>query len=422
MRRTWRSFRSFDLPVQLLLVNQLGVNVGFFMLVPFLSAYLTDGLGLAAVTVGLVLGVRTLSQQGLFLLGGSAADRLGARPVILLGCGLRAVGFGLFAVVDSLPGLIAAAVLSGVAGALFSPAVRAYVSLDAGERRAEAFSLFNVFANVGSLLGPLLGTLLLGVGFAWVAGTAAAIFAALTIAQTLALPDRRMARLGSDSLLSEWRSALTNRRFAGLALTSGGLLTLYSQLYLALPLEAQRVTGSGSSVAAIFLVSAVVTIACQVRVTDWCRAHLLPGQAITVGLALTGLAFAPLIVLAPLQPAVEATPGLAQTLWSATPVLVATAVLSLGVAVAQPFTYDLVPVLGSRELTGTYFGVLYLCAGLMNALGNTGTGQALDLAAAHDVRWLPWVGLTAVGLLCAAGAAALQRTGRFEPAALTHTC
>lgn len=53
------------------------------------------------------------------MVGGSTADRLGARRVILVGCGLRAVGFGLFIVVGSLPGLIAAAVLSGVAGTLF---------------------------------------------------------------------------------------------------------------------------------------------------------------------------------------------------------------------------------------------------------------------------------------------------------------
>ncbi|WP_449062668.1 MFS transporter [Planomonospora algeriensis] len=84
----------------------------------------------AAVT-GVVLEVRNLSQQGLFLIGGSAADRLGARGVIIAGCALRTAGFALFAFGATVPLLLAAAVLSGLAGALFNPAVRAYVAVAA---------------------------------------------------------------------------------------------------------------------------------------------------------------------------------------------------------------------------------------------------------------------------------------------------
>lgn len=94
-------------------------------------------LGYAAATIGLVLALRNLSQQGMFLVGGSAADRIGCRPMIILGCALRIVAFGLFVVVDDLPGLIAAAVLTGLAGAFFNPAVRAYLMHEAGDRRAE---------------------------------------------------------------------------------------------------------------------------------------------------------------------------------------------------------------------------------------------------------------------------------------------
>lgn len=174
--------------MRLLLVNQLGVNTGFYLLIPYLATHLSDDLGLSAAVVGVVLGLRNLSQQGLFLIGGSAADRLGARGVIIAGCALRTVGFGLFALGDSLPLLIAASILSGLAGALFNPAVRTYVAQEAGERKAEAFALFNVFATTGALLGPLLGTLLLLVDFRAAAVTAAGVFAVLTLAQLLVLP------------------------------------------------------------------------------------------------------------------------------------------------------------------------------------------------------------------------------------------
>lgn len=131
-------------------------------------------------------------------------------------------------------------------------------------------------------------------------------------------------------MLTDWRTALTNKRFAGLALTTSGLLALYSQLYLALPLEGRRVTGSEGAVAAILVVSTVVTVACQVRVTQWCRERMAPGQAIVLGLALIGLAFAPLALLSPLQGTTETTVGLLPMAWNALPVLLASAVLGDG--------------------------------------------------------------------------------------------
>src|SRR5262249_9062702 len=123
---TVRLFRSFPLSVRLLLVNQLASNTGFYMLMPFLAGYLLTDLGWWAAVVGMVLGVRSLSQQGLFLVGGTIADRVGARGVIIAGATIRAVGFTLFAVSGSLAVVLAATVLTGFSGALFNPAVRAY--------------------------------------------------------------------------------------------------------------------------------------------------------------------------------------------------------------------------------------------------------------------------------------------------------
>lgn len=154
---TITQFRSFDRPVQLLLINQFSINVGFYMLIPYLPGYLAGDLGLAVWVVGLVLGVRNLTQQGMFFIGGTLADRLGYKPLIVAGFVLRTAGFGLLGLGDSVPALIAATAAIGFAGALFNPAVRAYLTHDAGDRRVDAFPLFNIFYQVGILLGPLLG-------------------------------------------------------------------------------------------------------------------------------------------------------------------------------------------------------------------------------------------------------------------------
>ena len=183
MRTTIAQFRSYERSVQLLMVNQFTINLGFYMLMPYLAAHLSGTLGLAGWVVGLVLGVRNFSQQGMFLVGGTLADRLGYKPMIVAGCVLRTVGFATLGLVDSLAALLAASAATGLAGALFNPAVRAYLAADAGERRVEAFALFNVFYQAGILLGPLAGMVLTGVDFRVTCLVAAGIFALLSVVQ-----------------------------------------------------------------------------------------------------------------------------------------------------------------------------------------------------------------------------------------------
>ena len=237
MRRTLAEFRSFDRPIQLLQLNQAGINVGFYMLMPYLAQHLSTGAGLAAWTIGLVLGLRNLSQQGLFLIGGTLADRLGHKPLIMLGCALRTVGFALFGLTTSLPWLIVAAAVTGFAGALFNPAARAYLACEAGERKVAAFAVFNVFYQGGILLGPLVGIALLNAGFTAVCLSAAGIFAVLTVLQGLCLPPRRGPAPEHPPVLSDWRRAFGDRAFVSFAAAMIASYALSYQMYLALPLE-----------------------------------------------------------------------------------------------------------------------------------------------------------------------------------------
>ncbi|MER5865943.1 MFS transporter [Kitasatospora sp. NPDC002040] len=389
--RTLRAVRSFPLPVRLLLVNQLGVNTGFYLLIPYLATHLGRDLGLSAVAVGLVLGVRNLSQQGLFILGGSAADRLGARGVIIAGCALRTVGFGLFALGDGLAVLLAASALSGLAGALFNPAVRTYLAHESGGRKAEAFALFGVFATTGALLGPLLGTALLLVDFRAAALGAAGIFALLTVAQACALPARPVPP-PTTRVLGDWGEVLGDRRFLAFALALVGLYVLESQLYLLLADRARAATGWDGAVGLLFLTSTVANLTLQLRITRSLQQRGSRGRWIACGLLLAGLAFLPPLLAG----------GLA-------PLLLTALLLHTGVMIAQPFVQELIPAFGRDGLTGTYYGVFYLVSGLAAALGNASVGWAMDTAAAA-----PWLLCCALGSTCAA-AVARQRTRLPDP-------
>ncbi|WAZ24814.1 MFS transporter [Streptomyces cinnabarinus] len=395
--RTWHEIRRFPFAVRLLLVNQLGVNTGFYLLVPYLATHLTDDLGLSAAVVGVVLGVRNLSQQGLFVIGGSASDRLGARGVIIAGCALRTVGFGLFALGGSLAVLLAASVLSGLAGALFNPAVRSYLAQEAGERRAEAFALFNVFATTGALIGPLLGSALLLVDFRTSALTAAGIFAVLTVAQALVLPARKTEPTGGG-VRGDWGEVLGNRDFLAFALAMVGMFTLENQLYLLLPERARQATGWDGAAGLVFLVGTIATLALQLRITHGLKSRGYSSRWIAAGLAVMGLAFLPPLIDSPVT------------------VLFGTLLLHLGLMIASPLVMGLIPRFGRPELTGTYFGVFYAVSGIAAAAGSAGIGWAMDSGGQ-----LPWICCAVVGLASAAGVARLHRRGALPRAAVERS-
>ncbi|RZQ65846.1 MFS transporter [Amycolatopsis suaedae] len=403
-------YRSFDRPVRLLAINQFTINVGFYMLMPYLAAHLSLGLGLAGWLVGLILGVRNFSQQGMFLLGGALADRFGYKPLIVAGCALRTAGFALLGLVDSVPALVIASAATGFAGALFNPAVRAYVAADAGERRVEAFALFNIFYQAGILLGPLIGLLLTGVTFRLTCLVAAVVFAVLTVLQIRSLPPREPA--GAAARGGGWGVVLRNRRFLAFSGVMIGSYVLSFQVYLALPLETRRLAPSETvgtiEVAVLFAVSGIIAILGQLRITAWCRARWSHGQCIGAGLLLMAAAFtAPLLTAA----APAGTGGVLTFL----PLLVSVTLLTLGTVVVFPFEMDTIVALSGDRMVATHYGLYNTICGVGIAAGNLGTGAALDLARDGGVPWAPWVVLTVLGSACALGVLLLGRAGRLRP-------
>lgn len=407
MIATLRGFASFGRPAQVLFVNQVGINIGFYMLMPYLAGHLTDGAGLAVWLVGLILGVRNFSQQGLFLIGGTLADRLGYKPMIMLGCALRTVGFALFAVSTTVPVLIAASALTGFAGALFNPAARAYLAHAEAGRRVEAFAMFNVFYQTGILIGPLIGILLLRVDFRMVSLSAAAIFALLTALQWRQLPARAGAEAGSDRpVLTDWREAFGNRVFVGFAAAMIASYALSFQVYLGLPLEIRRLTGGESGVVALFAISALLGMAGQVRLTAWCERRWRPGQTMSYGLAVMAVSFLPLT-------AAEWLPGATLRL---VPVLACAALLTVGTMMVFPFEMATIAALAGGRLIGTYYGLYNLLSGIGILAGNLLSGAALDLARNTGADSAPWLLLLTAGLLSALAVRHLDRTGRLTPA------
>ncbi len=401
-------FRSFGWPSRLLMINQFGINLGFYMLMPYLAGYLAGPLGLAAWAVGLVLGVRNFSQQGMFIVGGTLADRIGYKPLIVAGCLLRTAGFGLLVFAHSLPMMLIASAATGFAGALFNPAVRAYLAADAGERRVEAFALFNVFYQAGILAGPLVGLAFMTVDFRLTAAGAAAVFAMLTIAQLFALPRREGDPAETtSSVVQDWRTVLGNRSFLLFALAMIGSYVLSFQVYLALPLHAADIAPQHESAltAAVFVVSGVVAVTAQLRLTRWFSNRWGSDRSLVVGMVVLALSFVPLILLPDNRFGATA---------AVCALLVSTAALAIGSAAVFPFEMDTVVSLSGGRLVGTHYGFYSTVVGTGILAGNIATGALFQAANARGLGALVWATLAGIGLSSAAALRALIRTGHLR--------
>lgn len=392
------------------MINQFGINLGFYMLMPYLAGYLAGPLGLAAWAVGLVLGVRNFSQQGMFIIGGTLADRLGYKPLIVAGCLLRTAGFGLLVVAESLPMVLIASAATGFAGALFNPAVRAYLAADSGDRRVEAFAVFNIFYQAGILAGPLAGLALMALDFRVTAAAAATVFALLTVAQLFALP-QHSATLNAEkaSVLDDWRAVVANRSFLLFAAAMIGSYVLSFQVYLALPLHAAILAPDAETllVAAVFAVSGVIAVGGQLRITRVFGARWGAGRSLIMGTLILAIAFVPLAIVPD-----SGRFGLAA---SAIALLSAAALLAVGSAAVFPFEMDTVVSLAQNRLVATHYGFYNTIIGVGILAGNLGTGALMQAARDAGAPELIWAALSLIGGLTALALFCLNRSGRLQP-------
>ncbi|WP_304165971.1 MFS transporter, partial [Lonsdalea britannica] len=194
-----------------ILLDNMLVILGFFVVFPLISIRFVDQMGWAALTVGTALGLRQLTQQGLGIFGGAIADRFGAKPMIITGMLMRSAGFICMALATTPLVLMFSCFLSGLGGTLFDPPRTALViKLTRPSERGRFFSLLLMQDTAGSVTGALLGSWLMQYNFnvvCWVgafmfllaAGTNAWLLPAYRISTTRTPMREGMLRVLRDS-------------------------------------------------------------------------------------------------------------------------------------------------------------------------------------------------------------------------------
>lgn len=129
---------------------------------PLLPAFMMRELGGTALFVGLLDGVANLVAAFVRLPAGALSDRIGRRPLILVGYGLSAVARPLMGLVATPFGaLIVRAADRFGKGVRTAPRDALVADLVAVESRGRAFGHIRALDHAGAALGPLVATLFL---------------------------------------------------------------------------------------------------------------------------------------------------------------------------------------------------------------------------------------------------------------------
>jgi MFS family permease len=184
-------------------VNRVGT-----LIVPFMTLYLQETLGLGVEFATRAIGAYGLGAIVASALGGHLADRIGRRVVMLIGL---LGGAGILLVFGSLrsPSAILLASLGfALVSEMYRPAASAMIAdLVEPDRRAHAFGLMYFSINLGFSIGPAIGGMLAKYSFLWLfwgdalTSSAYALIVFVGIRETL--PSRRVP--GASSPQSESR-------------------------------------------------------------------------------------------------------------------------------------------------------------------------------------------------------------------------
>ncbi len=162
-------------PLHILMLTMFIDLAGFAMFIPLLN-YIVAELGGSILTVGLLITAFSLAQFACLPAWGRLSDRIGRRPVIMLGLGGAAVAYAVFGLADPALGLsddrrlllgvlFLSRIMLGVMSANYAAAYAYVADVTPPEERAQGMGMLGVAFGLGFVCGPALGGLLGQWGF-----------------------------------------------------------------------------------------------------------------------------------------------------------------------------------------------------------------------------------------------------------------
>ncbi|PTA96867.1 multidrug transporter MdtH [Kluyvera sp. Nf5] len=365
-----------------LLVDNMLVVLGFFVVFPLISIRFVDQLGWAALMVGIALGLRQFVQQGLGVFGGAIADRFGAKPLIVTGMLMRAAGFATMGIAHEPWLLWCSCILSGLGGTLFDPPRTALVvKLIRPSQRGRFFSLLMMQDSAGAVIGALIGSWLLQYDFRLVCIVGAAVFVLCAGFNAWLLPAWKLSTVKTPVREGLGR-VLRDKRFVTYVLTLTGYYMLAVQVMLMLPIMVNDIAGSPAAVKWMYAIEASLSLTLLYPIARWSEKRFRLEHRLMAGLLFMSFSLLPIGLVNSLQQLFT---------------LICT--FYIGSIIAEPARETLSAALADSRACGSYMGFSRLGLAFGGALGYAGGGWLFDVGKALSQPTLPWMMLALIGLI-----------------------
>jgi len=257
--------------------------LGLFMILPIFSIYAKQLKFVTPTTIGIALGIYGLTQALLQIPFGLASDRLGRKPMIIVGLLLFIAGSVVAALSDTIYGVILGRSLQG-ASAIGCVIMALVADLTREEVRVRAMAVIGITIGLSFALSMILGPILSdfgGVkGIFWTTAVLA-VLAILVLVFLVPTPTKQTA--GSDTI-PKFSSIPQILLHSPLRSLNFGVLVLHASLtalFLKIPLAVQAI-GYSKSLAwqfylPIFVGSLFATVPCIIVIEkkSWARTGLI---------------------------------------------------------------------------------------------------------------------------------------------------
>lgn len=164
--------------------------LAFGMVIPLMPLYASH-FQASGVQIGWLLAIYSLMQFLFAPLWGRLSDRIGRKPVILIGLAGSALAHLVYGLAGSLTVLMVARALAGVAGANIGVAHAYVADITKPENRAKGMGLLGAALGMGFILGPALGGFLSQYGIQTAPLVAAALAGINAILASVILKESR---------------------------------------------------------------------------------------------------------------------------------------------------------------------------------------------------------------------------------------
>ena len=152
--------KSQKTAIAILFASLVIIMLGFGIAIPLMPFYITH-FGASGLALGLMMSLYSLMQFLFAPMWGRMSDRIGRKPVLLIGVAGFALAFLLQGLAQNLVQFTLTRTLAGVLSAAALPTAMAYVAdVTTPERRAQGVGLMGAAMGLGMIFGPLLGGLL----------------------------------------------------------------------------------------------------------------------------------------------------------------------------------------------------------------------------------------------------------------------